>query len=77
MANGRKEFNMNKVNLKSNIQNLKAARTLLVNSYADLKNIKEFRDAGSMNGTFLMFDIYQTALEKLDQLLHTACSIQK
>lgn len=64
------------VNVKLNIENLKMAKSLTEIAYNDLKNIKEFREAGSTGEDFPAREVYESIMHGLNDLIEAARNVQ-
>ena len=71
---GRKGIYM--INIKLNIENLIAAKKLTEIAYNDLKNVKEFREAGSTGENFLTREVYESVMHGLSDLIEAARDAQ-
>ena len=69
---------MAKINIPQNIKDLQTARQLIENAYQDLKNVREFREAGMTPGAstesdrLITVDIYSDVMNGLADLIEAA-----
>lgn len=64
------------INIKLNIENLMAAKKLTEIAYNDLKNVKEFREAGSTGEDFPAREVYESVMHGLSDLIAAARNAQ-